>query len=77
MSTTEDKITLLNNEKQLNIDSIDLLTRQINDLNQAIINTTNTIDQYNTQIETYNSDISNLTSDNIIIDEIIAIVEIL
>jgi peptidoglycan hydrolase CwlO-like protein len=74
MSTTEEKLALLNNEKQLNIEAIDLLTRQINDLNQAIINTNSTIDQYNVQIETYNSDISQLTSDNIIIDEIIIIV---
>ena len=71
MSTREEQIALLNTEKQENLEAIDLLNTQLKDLDQAIINTNATIDQYNIQIELYKSHIDTLNTKNTTLDDII------
>lgn len=76
MSTKEEQIALLNDEKSENLEVIALMNTQINDLNQAIINVQNTIDGYNAQIENNNIAIANMNVKNATIDDIILTIDV-
>lgn len=62
-----------NEQKQININSISTLEWQIQSVNQAIAQANLMIDSYNAQAASFQDQISTLQTNNVLIDEIIAI----
>jgi hypothetical protein len=62
-----------NEQKQININSISTLEWQIQSVNQAIAQANLMIDSYNAQAAAFQDQIFTLQTNNVLIDEIIAI----
>jgi peptidoglycan hydrolase CwlO-like protein len=75
MSTKQEQLDLLNKEKALNQEDIELQNKQIEGLNQARDELKKQEDQFNEQIQYCNDKIVMLTADNVTIDDVIKIVE--
>ena len=75
MSTKQEQLDLLNKEKALNQEDIELQNKQIEGLNQARDQLKKQEDQFNEQIQYCNDKIVMLTADNVTIDDVIKIVE--
>lgn len=69
--STQAQIDLLNEEKTENLNEISLIERQINNLNDAILQVNSQIEQYQVQIVELQATSDNLVADNLIIDSII------
>jgi chromosome segregation ATPase len=70
-STPEEKIAVLNIQKQKNTDQVSTLDTSVQNYNTLINNYTSAIGEFETQITALQASITALESDNIILDEVI------